>query len=257
MRAIVISAALIAASLFAADVAAQDFRWNGRVAAGDAIEIKSVNGSVEASLASGDQIEVVARKSARRSDEASVTIEVIEHAGGVTICALYPTPRNARRDNECGPGSEGRMSTQNNDVVVDFVVRVPANVRFVGRTVNGDVDATGLRSDVAVHTVNGDVAVSTTGFGEGRTVNGSISIRMGRLAQDLELETVNGSITLEVTGDLDADLDASTVNGSIDSDFPMTVNGRLTRQRVRATIGDGGPELRLKTVNGGIRIRRR
>ena len=43
------------------------------------------------------------------------------------------------------------MNVQNNDVTVRFTVRVPAGVAFVGRTVNGEVEATRLNGGVARH----------------------------------------------------------------------------------------------------------
>src|SRR5574341_1388341 len=169
------------ALLVAAPLAAQDdFRWSGRLTGGKELEVKGVNGTIDAMRASGDQIEVTATKRAQRDDPDEVAIEVVEHADGVTICAVYPTPRRARRENQCAPGRGGHMNTEDNDVKVDFVVRVPAGVRFTGHTVNGDVEADGLGGDVDVATVNGDVTVTTTGSAEAHTVNGSINATMGR-----------------------------------------------------------------------------
>ena len=255
MTKLIALAVLAAAAAPAA--AQQDFEWRGRIAAGDAIEIQGVNGDVRALPATGDEVTVHAERQGRRSDPMSVRLEVVEHAGGVTICAVYPTPENARRENECQPGG-GTNSVQRNDVRVHFTVRVPAGVRFEGATVNGDVDAEGLGADVRASTVNGDVDVRTTGFAEARTVNGDISLRLGRstFTEDVEFETVNGSITIEMPQGLNADFRASTVNGSIDSDFPITVTGKVSRRSLRGSIGSGGPELRLSTVNGSIRLRR-
>ena len=115
-----------------------DFRWHGKIGAGQSIEIKGVNGSIHAVPARGEEVEVTAVKRGRRSDPADVTIQILEHAGSVTICALYPS-HHSGRSNECAPGDEGRMDTQNNDVDVEFTVQVPPGVRFIGRTVNGAV----------------------------------------------------------------------------------------------------------------------
>ena len=248
--------ALMAATAAPA-AAQQDFEWRGRVAQGQTVEIRGVNGDIRAVAAEGDEVQVQAERRGRRDDPSSVRIEVVEHADGVTICAVYPTPRNARRENECLPGG-GNNSVQNNDVRVEFVVRVPAGVRFTAGTVNGDVDAEGIRADVKASTVNGDVGVRTSGFAEASTVNGDISLRLGRssFTDDVEFETVNGSITIEMPEGLNADFRASTVNGSIDSDFPITVTGKVSRRSLRGSIGSGGPELRLSTVNGSIRLRR-
>ena len=58
-----------------------------------------------------------------------------------------PSSRRSSSDdgpNVCRPGEEGRMNTRGNDVKVDFTVRVPRRVLFVGRTVNGHIDARSL-----------------------------------------------------------------------------------------------------------------
>ncbi|HEV3467824.1 MAG TPA: DUF4097 family beta strand repeat-containing protein [Pyrinomonadaceae bacterium] len=234
-----------------------DFRWRGALGAGRLVEIKGVNGRVEAQPASGGEVEVVAVKRARRSNPADVRVEVVEHAEGVTICAVYPS-REGDGPNVCAPGEGGRMSVRNNDVVVDFTVRVPAGVRFRGKTVNGDVEARNLGGDVEATTVNGSINVSTSGLARAKTVNGSITAAMGRAdwADGLEFQTVNGAIDLSFPSGLSAEVEAETVNGDIQTDFPLTVTGRFSKRRLSGTIGGGGRELRLKTVNGSVHIRR-
>jgi hypothetical protein len=235
----------------------EKFEWRGRVDAGKTLEIRNVNGAVHASPASGREVVVTALKSGRRSDPASVKIEVVPHDGGVTICAIYPS-RNADRPNECRPGGGGRNSTDNNDVEVEFTVQVPAGVEFTGATVNGDVQARDIGSDVRATTVNGDIDVTAAGLVEGETVNGSVHVEMGRAdwTGTMRFKTVNGGITVQIPAGLSAVLDASTVNGDIETDFPVTVQGRFGHRRLHGTIGDGGRELRLETVNGGIEIRK-
>src|SRR5688572_12780540 len=127
-------------------VRTSDFRWQGKVAAGRTIEIKGVNGSIQATGSPGEDVEVVATRRGRRSDPESVQIKTFEHEGGITICALYPST-DAARPNECLAGNKGRMNSKNNDVNVEFVVKVPAGVRLAARTLNGAVDASGLSAD--------------------------------------------------------------------------------------------------------------
>ena len=234
---------------------AEDFEWSGTIARGKAIEVKGVNGGISAEPATGNQVEVVARKSAKRSDPDEVTIEVIEHAGGVTLCAVYPTPRG-ERENECQPGEGGRMNTRNNDVQVEWTVRVPAGVRFIGRTVNGGIEALRLKADVEAYTVNGSIDIQTAGVARATTVNGSIDAAMGSSHREpIEFETVNGGITLTVPSTSSADVQCSTVNGDISTDFPLTVRGKFSHRRLNGTIGRGGPQLMMTTVNGDIRLR--
>jgi len=238
-------------------VAAQtDFNWRGALAAGRVIEIKGVNGNVEARAGSG-MVEVRAEKRARRSNPEEVRIEVVEHAEGVTICAVYPNA-DSSRPNTCVPGEGGQMSVRNNDTSVNFVVSVPAGVRFRGKTVNGEVEAVGLAADVDARTVNGSIRVTTSGLVSARTVNGSIKAELGRAdwTDAVEFKTVNGGIELSLPDSLSTTVEAETVNGDIRSDFPLTVTGRFSKRRLSGTIGGGGRELRLKTVNGSVHLRR-
>ncbi len=162
--------------LLAPPAAAQDFKWHGALARGKTLEISGVNGSIVASRASGNEAEVTAVKHGRKSDPADVEIRVVEHADGVTICAIYPARRGRRNSCERG-GSDQR--NENNDVEVRFTVKVPAGVEFEGETVNGDITATDLPADVEVSTVNGDIEVTAAGRVEATTVNGSIDATMG------------------------------------------------------------------------------
>ena len=237
---------------------AQDFRWHGRLAPGKRVEVKGVNGDVRAVAATGSEVEVTAAKHARRSDPDDVKIEVIEHEGGVTICAVYPTPRRAHRENTCEVGDSWHSNTENNDVTVDFEVRIPAGVAFGGQTVNGEMSAEGLKADVKASTVNGSVRVTTTGLAEASTVNGSVYVEMGRAdwTNELEFSTVNGGLTLVLPAQLNTEVRASTVNGDLVTDYPLTVTGRFGRRRMQGTIGSGGRSLSLSTVNGEIRLRK-
>src|SRR3989441_8405377 len=166
---------LVAAGLAlpARQAAAQnEFHWKGKVAAGKAIEIKGVNGDVSAVAGSGD-VEVTAVKHAHRSDPDEVKIAVVEHADGVTICAVYPS--DGRRENTCEAGEHGHMSTHDNDVAGELTGRVPPGGRFLGRNVNGSGGGAHLASDVEANTVNGGIRISTSGFAQAGTVNGSIT----------------------------------------------------------------------------------
>ena len=253
------AATLFASALFVAPLGAQGpaFDWSGNIAQGKTLEVMGVNGDIDAAVSSDGRVHVHATRNGRRSDPESVRIEVVEHGDGVTICAVYPTPRDARRENECVQGG-GQMSVNNNDVEVHFTIRLPAGVRLVASTVNGGVEADGLRSDVEASTVNGDVSVETTGLAQASTVNGDIDATLGSgtLTRDLEFSTVNGGIDIAAPAGLNADLDASSVNGDIDSDFEVRVRGSMSRQSLRGTIGSGGQDLDLSTVNGRIRLRR-
>jgi hypothetical protein len=154
-----------------------EYRWNGDLAAGKVLEVKGISGSVHAMKASGDRFEVVATKHGRSSDFDEVEIDLVEHADGVTVCALYPGRRGRSASCEAGDGDNGNM--RDLDVEVEFQVHVPAGVKFVGRSVSGDVEAVGLEGDVEAFSVSGDIDITTSGIAHGSTVSGDISVTMG------------------------------------------------------------------------------
>lgn len=246
---------LATAGIASATDGGNNFHWTGRLAPGQLIEIKGVNGGIRAESTTAKEVEVSAEKTGYRYDPADVRIQVVNNGDGTTICAVYPS--NGGRANECKPGNAGRMSTDNNDVKVQFTVRVPAGVRFIGRTVNGGVQALHLSADVEAHTVNGKIVVSTSGAALADTVNGSIHASMGNGSweRSRRFATVNGSIEVELPRNASADLDASTVHGQIVTDFPLTVRGRLVGRSIHGTLGSGGRELKITTVNGNITLR--
>jgi DUF4097 and DUF4098 domain-containing protein YvlB len=251
-----LATAFVAALAIPALAAQQEFHWTGQVAPGGAVEIKGINGGIQATGSSGGQVEVTAVKRGRKSDPAQVKVDVVEHAGGVTICAVYPAVDG--QANTCAPGKGGRLGAKDNDVVVEFQVKVPAGVRFVGRTVNGGISASGLSADAEATTVNGGVEIEAGGTARATTVNGGITARLGRADWDglLKLTTVNGGIDVAVPPGLNAELKASTVNGDIQTDFPVTMSGRISKRHVEGTIGSGGRQLEMETVNGSIELKK-
>lgn len=249
---------VLASAASAQQYSGGDFSWRGVLGPGATLEIKGVNGDITAAPSTGREAEVVAVMRGRRSDPRQVPVEMLQHAGGVTFCAMYPS-RDGGRPNECAPGGGGRMNVQDNDVRVTFTVKVPPGVSFEGRTVNGDVAAQSLNGPVALKTVNGSATLSTSAHGQASTVNGSVQATLGAAdwSGELQFKTVNGSVTLDLPGDLSAEVRAATVNGELSTDFPLTVSGRFSPRRLHGTIGAGGRTLDIETVNGSITLRRR
>jgi hypothetical protein len=234
------------------DVQSDHFSWHQKLAPEQFIEIRGVSGDIRAEGYDGAEVQVTAEKSGRDAEQ--VRIEVVPSSDGVTICAVYPS-RDRDGENRCEAGG-GHMNTRDTHARVGFTVKVPKNIRFIGATVNGAVAADGLGRWARVSTVNGSVHVSTAAWAEASSVNGSIFARFGKAdwPGTLHLSTVNGRIEVQIAGDLNTDIETSTVNGSIDSDFPMTVSGRMRRGSIHGTIGSGGRELRMSTVNGDMEL---
>ena len=255
----VVAAALIPLALGASAVAAQEsdrFTWNGTLAEGRTVHLHNVNGEVRFEVGSGNAVQVRGKKQWRRGDPARVRIEARSLANGdVVICAMWRERDTCDADGIDGSGRRDNEWNERNDVSVQFVVTVPAYANVDANTVNGDVEIKELRGNVEANTVNGDVeAASSGGPVEARTVNGSIIARGQISSNGLDYSTVNGSIELVLPANSNADIDLSTVNGRVTSDFPITFSGEINPRRIRAKLGNGGPSLRARTVNGGIRL---
>jgi beta-lactamase regulating signal transducer with metallopeptidase domain len=203
---------------------ASDFQWSGNLAQGETLEVRGVAGQIRTSTSTDGVIHVYARI----SDPGRIRVDVLQREAGITLCTVASMPRGER--NECQPGHRD-ATAQSSHGRVDFVVQVPAGVRFAGSMIDGDIVLNDLRSDV-------DVA------------------------------TISGNIALNVSRSHGADFFANLISGAIDSDVPLhdstpplPSGDRVTRARapriVRATIGNGGPALRATTINGNIRLRQR
>lgn len=250
----------VTASLAAAPVAAQDevVEWSGGMDAGATLHVMGISGDIVATAASGSRAEVVATKRGDADDFDAVHVVVEESAAGVTVCAVYRRQSPDTCDHE-GHERDDRWGNRSIDVSVDFEVRVPAGVEFEGTMVSGDVRAEDLRSDVQATTVSGDVFVSTTGVGWGKSVSGDIEIRMGSAdLSDMDFATVSGDIVLHLPSGVNADLDFESLSGEFETDLPFQVTrrrGRFVGSQVEGRLGNGGPHLSFKTVSGDVRLR--
>ncbi|MFO0093875.1 MAG: DUF4097 family beta strand repeat-containing protein [Gemmatimonadaceae bacterium] len=255
--------AVCATLALALPVSAQDsrrekaFTWSGSIPAGHTIFVKNINGGVEVERSPSGRVEVTAEKRWRRGNPEDVRIELKKSGDDVVICALWSEGSTC---DERGIRSErGMRWNDRNDVSVRFTVRVPEGVRADLATVNGGIEVTGVSTEVRANTVNGSISARSAGGPvRAKTVNGSINVSMGTLgsAQDLEYETVNGGIVIELPSNFGAELELSTVNGRVSTDFPITVSGTLSPRRLRGTVGDGRTRLRASTVNGSVTLKR-
>src|SRR5439155_12622297 len=89
------------------------------------------------------------------------------------------------------------------------------------------------------------------------SVSGDVTVTVDALSGTgpLSFSSVSGNVTAELPKGLDADVTLRTVSGNLDSDFPLTLNGRMNRHRLEARIGKGGRDLDIGTVSGNVRLR--
>lgn len=109
----------------------------------------------------------------------------------------------------------------------------------------GDVLATSGSGSIKLHGVDGALRVKA---GSGRAVIN------GRQEGDWNVDTGSGSVKIKLPDDAAFKLDAHTGSGGITVEHPLTIQGKITKRRVRGDVRGGGDLLVVETGSGGIRI---
>ena len=235
-------------------------------------------GDITITEGSGSTVEFRAEKDTRRGKVEDAGFIVLRDGDGVTICAVFDDDDRCDHD---GLRSDSRSKWNRNwrdRVRLTMTVTVPRGARLHTSSGNGKVriadvtgwvDASSGNGEVSVEKVggwvrarsgNGDVMIGTTnGPVNASSGNGDVRVTMDRLTgnEDMEFTSGNGRIEVIVPSDFSADVEANTGNGRISTDFPITIQGKLSRNRLRGTIGNGGRRLKLSTGNGSMEIRKR
>lgn len=237
---------------WAAEPAASDFHWKGRLDPEKLVTVKTINGAIEVTGVEGEEIEVNATKSGPHADK--LEVKVIPSEAGILVCETYRYDGDSSDTCEqSGSHSHSRGSTPH----VNYSIRLPRNLRLSASTVNGSVSARSLGRYAEVSSVNGSVEVSTAKWAKASSVNGSIRAQFGEAGwESLKLTTVNGGIHVALPSNVNTDVRFSSVNGHLDSDFPITTQGRLGRHSIEGKIGSGGRNLELTTVNGSVELQK-
>ena len=217
------------------------FQWSGAIASGQTIEIDGTMGAIRAVASRNDSAVVIATRHGTAMSP-DIRFEVIPHAGGVTICALYPVPANAPR-NRCAPGAQARRNTRENDVEVEFLVRVPRGVGFTGRTVLGRITTDSLTGDVSATTMVDDIDVTTAGVAIASSYTGNINVRMGARSwsDTVRISSVTGNVRVRINAGAEARVVARSMAGRMRSalpEVPPPRRGVWSRLRLRGSLGE-------------------
>jgi hypothetical protein len=152
-----------------------------------------------------------------------------------------------------GPEGLGRRESWH----VSYQLSVPSQTNLSLKSVNGGLSLRDVEGRLEFATTNGGVRLTNLGGDvRGRTTNGGVDIVLDGATwrgDGLDVQTTNGGVKIAIPDEYSARLQVATQNGGMNSDFPLTVSGRLDRG-IDATLGAGGAPLRVRTSNGGVRI---
>ena len=187
---------------------------------------------------------VVSANARSEADAKRLASEVQIQAGGGKVTST-------------GPSTGGREWWS-----VSFRINVPRTNDLDLNANNGGVSISGVTANIRFQTTNGGVRLTDLGGDvRGETRNGGLNVMLSGNRWDgtgLDVATSNGGVNLSIPEGYNADLATRTVNGGFRTDFPMTIQGELSPRRgISTTLGSGGPPVRVRTTNGGLRINKR
>ena len=252
------------------------------------VELSTFDGSIE--VRPWDRSEVLVVVERRGHDEAQAdSIEVRSEQDGNRILVEARVPEGSRHWN---------ISFGHDRRDAKLIVSVPASANIVARSNDGSIDieritgnvelrsgdgsirARDLSGQLRAHTGDGSVRLEgvdgildvDTGDGavvasgkfttvRARTGDGSVRVQAApgsAAADDWNITSGDGSVTLELPDDFGGELDAHTGDGRIRlEDLSVSnLSERRNRTTLRATLGSGGRTVRVRTGDGSITLRR-
>ena len=255
MRTLAIFLLLATAAVAARAQSTVTFEWKGEVQPGQTIEVRNINGSIQAQTSTGNEVEVTVQITGSTPDPNSVRIDAVPHDGGVLLCTIY---EGHTVPDHCTPNGSLSTNLNGSDIRVSYTVKVPAGVAFQPKTVNGNLSIDLPGSAVSAETVNGQILLTSGGPARASTVNGSILAVVGAITGTgtREFTAINGAVDLQIPGNAQASVQANTILGHITTDFGLPVHKALIGSWATGDLNGGGPMLVLGTVNGSIHLRK-
>jgi Putative adhesin len=274
-----IGMALLAAGLFAATVHAEDYVKSFTVANRASVRVDTNDGSVSVTTGDTQQVEFRVEYHGYVLNK-SLEIESNQQGDQVELTARIPHKWHF---------SIGAIRT------LRIEVRMPKNADLQVRTGDGSIKANDLSGTIDLRSGDGSLTVSAlkgavslhTGDGsiDGRDLDGKcdavsgdgrirlagrfdvLSARSGdgsvgvdalhgsKLDSGWSITSGDGSIDVALPGDLPVNIDASTGDGHISSDIPITMEGIISKSRVRGKMNGGGSTLTIHTGDGSIHLK--
>ena len=141
------------------------------------------------------------------------------------------------------------------------------------RSGSGSIRADEIAGAFEAHTGSGSVRLTqvapgdvevTTGSGNSELLGivGALRVKAGSGRVEVDgqqvggwnIDTGSGSVRIKLPVDAAFELDAHTGSGGITLDHPLTVQGKISKKRIRGNVRGGGDLIDIETGSGGIRI---
>lgn len=230
----------------------EKFEQTYPLSANGRLNVSNVNGSITVEAWDRNEVKLEYTKTAdTRERLADVEIRIDARSDSFSVEADYDSWKN-KNNNKWKAGK----------LTVDFRLMAPRGaVLNEVETVNGSATVSNFTNMTRVSAVNGSVtATNIRGTAKLCTVNGEVTADFDRLESGsrINLETVNGRVSLMIPSDANATVRADSLNGNITNDFGLPVRkGKYVGRDLYGRIGSGDVQIKLESVNGALSIGRK
>ena len=125
------------------------------------------------------------------------------------------------------------------------------------RTSGGHIKLDTISSKADIRTSGGNMTLNNMyGPTIAKTSGGHINADFPEgVSDNTDLRTSGGSVTVKLPSDQAFHLNASTSGGRVETDFPITIQGKLISSKAEGDVNGGGPDLKLHTSGGNIKVK--
>lgn len=191
----------------------------------NSVKVENVSGRVTVTGSNASSITIDAVKRGNNADAMARThVDVTRNGSELDIKTRY--------DNNGIFGSHNGAS-------VDYTIAVPSREDLDVANVSGDVSIKGVTGDVRAKDVSGDVSASLGRVDASRSIN---------------LDTISGTIHVQIAKNSDASVQAKTISGAIHTFFPSNINKGYVGESLSGSIGGGAGKMTLHTISGAINV---
>jgi DUF4097 and DUF4098 domain-containing protein YvlB len=167
-------------------------------------------------------------------DQNSILVRAKVQTAGTTAAAAESLAKEIRI--ETGGlriHAEGPDQQRDSHWSVSFELFVPRRSDLELESHNGGISISDVSGRMQFKALNGGVSLRRVGGNvHGSTTNGGVNVELTGDRWDgeqLDVQTTNGGVNMTMPENYSAHLETGTVNGNISVDFPITVQGRITK----------------------------
>ncbi len=212
------------------------------------VEVRDIGGNVDVESNGGD-VSITGAKGNVKFNGRGSELELADIGGQAIINGEFHAPIRAR--NVAKEFSFKSNRTEVTAEKVDGHVELSSD-RMEIVNVPGSVGVNTSSYDIMIEGVSGRVRVENR--------NGGVEVRMAQAPkQDIEIENQKGAVELVMPAASAFEIQASTRQGEIENDFSdpnLKTTDSENIVRLEGKVGGKGPQIRVKTTYGTVRLRK-